>query len=363
MLDLGGMRDRDEFGRRLAVTIAALIVYRIGAQIPLPGISSHTLSQLSAAAVQRISILALGITPLITILILVELVKVVAPRCRRWEQAEPRNRAKLNRIIVALALLAAVLQSLGIAVGLEGGMGLVEEPGLQFRLTCIATLVAGAGLVIWLADLITRHGVGSGVWLFLVTPWLADLPYRSTALAAWRGTPAIVGLQVLLGCILAVLLLAGIVRLIRAGGDSPEMGATCLWSVLLATTMWPWLLIAVALLANGGSWGEAGPWFDPLHPLSLLALAGLVGLFAHLYMRSQRIAGAAGVRAVPPALIVGALAAITLADLLLAVTLPGLPLVGHLILFTVVTLSILMRWWTPPSEEANASPNPRNKQL
>ena len=348
MLDLGGVRDSAEFTRRLAITAALLAVYRFGAQIPLPGIDSEALAQLGGTAVERISIFALGITPFITILILAELLKVLAPGVRRWEQAEPRNRTRLNRIVFGLALLAAAAQASGLALALEDVRSLVDEPGTQFRLTCIATLVGGVAIVIWLADQITRHGLGCGVWLVFLTPWLAEVPSRIAALAmSWPSWGPAVSVQLLIGGTLAVLVLAAIVGLIRAGGTSLEMAATCLWSVLLADAAWPWLLLAIAALLGGGSLAGLA-WLGPGHPLALLALAGLVALFTHLYLRSQRMAGVASFSAIAPALVAVALAAIALADMVLATQLGFVPLAGHLILVAVVALSLLAQWWQPP---------------
>lgn len=352
MLDLGGVRDSAEFTRRLAVTAALLVVYRLGTSIPLPGINPEALARLGGTAVERISIFALGITPFVTVLILAELLKVLAPGVRRWEQAEPRNRTRLNRIVFGLGLLAAAAQASGLALALEDVRSLVDEPGTQFRLTCIATLVGGVAIVTWLADQITRHGLGSGVWLVFLTPWLAEVPSRIAALAmSWPNWGPAVSVLLLIGCAVAVLVLAAIVGLIRAGGTSLEMAATCLWSVLLADAAWPWLLLAIAALLGGGSLAGLA-WLGPGHPIALLVLAALVVLFTHLYLRSQRMAGVTSFSAIAPALAAAALAAIALADMVLATQLGLVPLAGHLILVAVVALSLLARWWQPPFEVA-----------
>ncbi len=349
MLDLGGVRDRTGFARSLAVTAAALVVYRLGMHIPLPGFTAKALSQVNGATLERISILALGITPFVTILILAELLKVVAPNVRRWEQAEAHNRVKLNRIVVGLSLLAAAAQASGLALALEDVTHLVEEPGTPFRLTCIATLVGGTAIVIWLADLITRRGLGSGAWLLLVTPWLADLLPRAAALAAWQNDVSHIALELLIGCALAALVLAATVALIHAGASTLQSAATCLWSVLLAATAWPWLVLVIGLIAGGGNINATGSWMSPANPLLLLVLAGLVALFAHLYIRSQRLAGTALQLALPPAVFAGTLAAIKFADMVLATQLAGLvPLSAHLVLVAVVALSLLAQWWRPP---------------
>ncbi len=352
MLDLGGVRDPAELTRRLAVTAALLVVYRLGKQIPLPGINSEALPHVSGIAMERISILALGITPLVTVLILAELLKVIAPSVRRWEHADACNRDKLSRIVVGLSLLAAAAQASGLALALEDVRGLIEEPGTAFRLICIATLVGGAAIVIWLANQITRHGLGSGVWLLLVTIWLAELPHQTFRLVA-QGTGSAVAVELILGWGLTAVVLAAIVALIRAGGDTLATAATCLWSKLLAGAVWSPLILAIGLVVGGGSLRSVGLWISPGNPILLLVLAGLVALFVHLYMRSQRIAGSA-VSPLPPAVLAGGLAAITVVEM----ARPAMHLVfvvaliGHLVLVAVVALSILARWWQPPFEAA-----------
>lgn len=360
MFELGGVRDGSELMRRLVVTALALLVYRLGSHVTLPGLEPQMLAQINVGseAAQRLSVLALGIGPFVTVLILAELIKVVVPPFRAWESADLRHHGKLNRILVSLALIAAAAQASGLALALEDVKGLVAEPGTAFRLTCIATLVAGTALLIWLADIITRDGIGSGVWLLLLVPLLAGLPEHVAALAAWLGDGNLIATALLIGVAFTALLLAGYVWLLRADGGAPQSAQTSLWSVLLAKAAWPWIIILVAVAAGAGTLAE--PWLSPAHPFSLIVLAGLVALFVGLYERSQRLAGAdAG--AVPARVMACVLAALTLAEMLAATR--GLaPLAGHLVLIAVVALAILKRWWMPPwtaHKEAGASDEAR----
>jgi SecY len=348
MLDLGGVRDRDEFIRRLAITAALLVAYRLGTFIPLPGIEPQALARLGGVA-ERISIFALGVTPFITILVLAELLKVVAPSVRRWEQASERNRHTLNRIVVGLSLLAAAAQASGLALALEDVKGLVSEPGTPFRLTSILILVAATATIIWLAYQITRQGIGSGVWLLLVAPWIADMLPRLATLALWQHDGSLLAFELLIGFALTALVIAATVAVIRVCGDTLQANSTSLWSVLLADAAWPWLMLALAVLLGGGALG-AQAWLKPAHPISLLLLVVLVAVFVQLYVRSQRLAGAA-VLATPALLAVG-LALAKLLEILLATQIGWLvPLAGHQLLITIVALSLLARWWQPPFAE------------
>src|SRR5262245_33039365 len=141
MWDLGGLRDSGDLVRRLAFTAVALIVYRLGAYLPLPGLDPHALSLLGSdeRAIERISIVALGIYPFVRVLILAELAKLLVPALRLWERADVRNRDTLNRWIALLAIGMAVVQGTGYARALEGISQLVSEPGTSFRLACAVT--------------------------------------------------------------------------------------------------------------------------------------------------------------------------------------------------------------------------------
>lgn len=357
MFELGSLRDPDEFSRRLAVTAGLFIAYRLGAHIPLSGIDPAALSQLSGTAVERISIFAIGIMPFATVIILAELVKVMVPRVRHWEQADERNRYRLNRVVIGLSLLAATIQAAGLVLAMEDARGLVTAPGTSFRLGAIATLVGGAAAVIWLADQITRHGLGSGVWLLILAPWLATLPQGLSGTEWWSPYDGFMG-QNALGWAIAVVLLAAVVALIQAGGRTSETAASCLWSRLLAGTVWPWLIILIGLVLGGGSFANVDYWLAPAPPLYLLqvlVLAGLVASFAQLYVRSQRIAGVGAVSPLPPVVLAGGLAAITFADMELLRYAPSGPtFMGRSILVAAVAMAILERWWRPPF-----APNPQ----
>ena len=130
------------FYRRLAVTAAALAAYRLGAQLPVPGLVTQSVAEAFKPvdlAVARLSIFALGIMPLLSALILAEIVKIIAPAARRWEQAS-------MYAVICRGTALGVGARRRLAGALQDVSGLVPEPGTSFRLVCTATLVAGAAL-------------------------------------------------------------------------------------------------------------------------------------------------------------------------------------------------------------------------
>ena len=343
----GGRLIRGELVRGILVTAAALLVYRAGLQIPMPGLEPNVVAQLSHAGkmVTGVSILGLEIYPLFSILILAELAMVLAPPLRRWEHAAPRNSDKLARIILIVALFFAVWQATGIAVSLDSAADLVMEPGLQFRLPAIATLVAGTAVVTWLAAQITRHGLGSGLWLIVTAPMLAELPYTISELLSYQAAGFVGGPNAVVGGAFIVISVAAVVALVSAGGQSTQLGAACLWPVVLAYTVLPWLLALGALFGQATGADASMPWMEFGHPVRLAVLAVLIGVFVFLYVRSNRLAGVAP-PAVPPIVIGGTLAAIAVASEALP-TYFSVPLIldgQSLPIITIVMTSILIDW-------------------
>jgi len=180
-----------ELGRRVAFTLGALIVYRIGSYIPLPGTDIVHWSQVSGlrtpglfgaialpagAAARHFAIFALGILPYISAAILVQLVCVGSSRLRGMSAAGDHGRARVVAVTFYVTIALAAFQAYGLARGLEGVRGLVVAPGPAFRLTTVASLTAGTLLLIWLSNQITARGIGNGLALVLAVGFLIDLP-------------------------------------------------------------------------------------------------------------------------------------------------------------------------------------------
>src|SRR5262249_39092511 len=169
-----------ELMTRLVVTLGVLAIYRLGTHLPLAGIDQAALANLfrrsgSGLAVERVSIFALGVSPILSAMLIVEMARLASERFNGWAGATP-NARRVDHFVLIGSLLLATLQGYGMATGVERAEELVGEPGHQFAPNVVATFVAGTALLVWLAALISRHGVGSGVWILLLAPYLAGLP-------------------------------------------------------------------------------------------------------------------------------------------------------------------------------------------
>ncbi len=184
----------DKFGdlrRRLVFLLLALVVYRIGAHIPVPGIDPEQLKQLfngqqggilslfnmfSGGALSRFTVFALGIMPYISASIVMQLLTYVLPAFEQMKKEGEAGRRKITQYTRFGALGLAVFQSLGIAVALEASAGLVINPGLGFRMTAVVSLTAGTMFLMWLGEQITERGLGNGISILIFAGIAAGLP-------------------------------------------------------------------------------------------------------------------------------------------------------------------------------------------
>lgn len=349
-----------EFLQRLAITAGVLFVYRLGCHIPVPGLSAPTVAQVfgtGGTAVERISVFALGIAPLVGILIIAELLKTLVPGFRRWENARPHNAAWLRGALIALALLAAAVQAAGVAGALENVTGLVDEPGTFFRAACTATLVAGTALIIVLARVITRDGLGSGLWLIFLAPALAELPVYMGALFALYEKHEYPLLGIIFSWAFMAVAIAAVVSLLLAGRRSAMVGAACIWPMLIAYAALAWVLVAIGLIVSGGDIEAVTASLAAPSMIHHLALVAVVGLAVALYARSNRLAGTP----LPmSALLIGAvLAAIALAADVLPTRGVLIPLgSAQLVIAAVVATGILSDWGMIGRAAASEPPGP-----
>jgi preprotein translocase subunit SecY len=177
--------------RRLVFLLLALVVYRIGAHIPVPGIDPNQLAQLfqgqqggilslfnmfSGGALSRFTVFALGIMPYISASIIVQLMTYVVPTLEALRKEGEAGKRKITQYTRYATLGLALFQSVGIALALEGSPGLVLEPGMGFRVTAVVSLVAGTMFLMWLGEQITERGLGNGISIIIFAGIVAGLP-------------------------------------------------------------------------------------------------------------------------------------------------------------------------------------------
>lgn len=181
----------DDLRRRLVFLLLALIVYRIGAHIPVPGIDPAQLQQLfkgqeggilslfnmfSGGALSRFTIFALGIMPYISASIVMQLLGYVVPAFEQLKKEGEAGRRKITQYTRYGTLGLAIFQSLGIAIALEATAGLVLSPGFGFRMTAVVSLTAGTMFLMWLGEQITERGLGNGISILIFAGIVAGLP-------------------------------------------------------------------------------------------------------------------------------------------------------------------------------------------
>jgi preprotein translocase subunit SecY len=177
--------------RRLLFMLGALVVFRIGAHIPVPGIDPKVLADLfagqqggilgmfnmfSGGALSRFTIFALGIMPYISASIIMQLMTAVNPHLEQLRKEGEAGRRKITQYTRYGTLFLSLFQATGISIALESQPGLVLEPGLMFRVTAITTLVTGTMFLMWLGEQITERGLGNGISIIIFAGITAGLP-------------------------------------------------------------------------------------------------------------------------------------------------------------------------------------------
>ena len=215
---------------RLWFLLGALIVFRIGAHIPVPGIDPVQLETLfnqnsggilgmfnmfSGGALSRFTIFALGIMPYISASIIMQLLTVVSPQLEAIKKEGESGRRRITQYTRYGTLVLATFQALGIAVALEAQAGLVIDPGLAFRFTTVVTLVTGTMFLMWLGEQITERGLGNGISIIIFAGIAAGLPSAIGGLFELVRTGSMHALTAILICILAGLVTYAVVFIER----------------------------------------------------------------------------------------------------------------------------------------------------
>src|SRR2546427_7882699 len=188
--NVGGQKYGD-LKKRLLFLLGALVVFRIGAHIPVPGIDPARLAELfsgqqggilgmfnmfSGGALSRFTIFALGIMPYISASIIMQLMTTVSPNLEQLRKEGESGRRKITQYTRYGTLFLALFQATGISIALESQPGLVLEPGLMFRLTAVTTLVTGTMFLMWLGEQVTERGLGNGISIIIFAGIAAGLP-------------------------------------------------------------------------------------------------------------------------------------------------------------------------------------------
>ena len=191
----GALAKATELKARILFVLGALLVYRLGTYVPVPGIDPHVWNEIftqkgggildmfnmfSGGALQRMTIFALNIMPYISASIIMQLSTAMSPKMEALKKEGESGRMKINQYTRYLTVLLATVQAYGLAVGLEGMQGsngpAVIDPGLFFRISTVITIVGGTIFLMWLGEQITARGIGNGISLIIFAGIVAELP-------------------------------------------------------------------------------------------------------------------------------------------------------------------------------------------
>ena len=234
-LNFGAFSKATELKKRLWFTLGALIVYRLGTYIPLPGIDPIILQDIfrqqaggilgmfnmfAGGALGRMTIFALNIMPYISAAIIMQLMTSISPTLGQLKKEGEQGRKKINQYTRYGTVLIAAAQAYGISAGIEGMTGsqgsAVMDPGAFFRFTTVVTLVGGTVFLMWLGEQVTARGVGNGISLIIFAGIVAELPSALAATLELGRTGAMSSALIALLFVGAVAIIYGIVFVERA---------------------------------------------------------------------------------------------------------------------------------------------------
>src|SRR5215217_724988 len=309
--------------QRIWFTLGALLVYRLGTFIPVPGIDPDAFratfeqsqqgiigmfNMFSGGAVERMAIFALNLIPYITASIVVQVIATASPRLEALKKEGEAGRRKMNQYTRYLAVVFCAVQAYGIAVGLEGSQGVVLNPGWFFRLSTVVTLVGGTMFLMWLGEQITSRGVGNGISLIIFAGIVANLPttiVQTMELSRTGALPPLAGIGIIL---LALVVIAAIVFFERAQrrlliqypkrqvgnkmfqGDSSHLPLKLNTAGVIPVIFGSSLLLLPATIASFAAQGNAPGWLTTItallgrgQPLYLALFAFFIIFFAFFY--------------------------------------------------------------------------------
>jgi len=321
-LNFGALAKSEDLKKRIWFTLGALIVYRLGTYIPIPGIDAIELGKFAAqnstgilgwvnglagGALGRMAIFALNIMPYISASIIIQLMTSVSPHLEQLKKEGEQGRKKINQYTRYGTVFLAALQSYGVAVGLEGQAGLVTEPGMFFRLSTVITLTGGTVFLMWLGEQITARGIGNGISLIIFAGIVAGLPSGIAAMLELGRTGQLSTFVILGIIVMALAVVAFIVLMERAQrrlliqypkrqvgnkmyqGDSSHMPLKLNTAGVIPPIFASSLLLLPVTVANFSK-GQGPDWLNTLtatlgqgQPLFLFLYVVLIIFFAFFY--------------------------------------------------------------------------------
>ncbi len=327
-VNFGAFAKAEELKKRIWFTLGALLVYRFGTFIPMPGVDSVAFAQafksqaggllgmfntFAGGAVQRMAIFALNIMPYISASIILQLMTSVVPSLEALKKEGEAGRKQINQYTRYLTVILATFQAYGIAIGLEGSQSgatqVVSDPGWFFRVSTVVTLVGGTMFLMWLGEQITQRGVGNGISLIIFAGIVAGLPSALAGLFEMSRTGAITPFLLVALLALMLFVVGAIVFIERAQrrlliqypkrqmgnrmsqGESSHLPLKLNSSGVIPPIFASSLLLLPVTAAQFFASGGGGPsWLNSLvaslgqgQPLHMLAFVLLIMFFAFFY--------------------------------------------------------------------------------
>jgi preprotein translocase subunit SecY len=313
----------EDLKKRLWFTLGALLVYRLGTYIPLPGINPDAFANafqnqaggilglfnmFSGGAVSRMAIFALGIMPYISSSIIVQLMTSVVPALEQLKKEGEQGRKMINQYTRYGTVILGALQAYGIAVSMEAGQGIVSDPGYFFRLSTVVTLLGGTMFLMWLGEQITSRGIGNGISLIIFSGIVANLPTALGHALEMSRTGALSTTVFLIVAVVAIAAITMIVFFERAQrrlliqypkrqvgnrmfqGDTSHLPLKLNTSGVIPAIFASSLLLLPATLAGFSGKTNLPDWATAIvaslghgQPLYMVFYAGLIAFFAFFY--------------------------------------------------------------------------------
>jgi preprotein translocase subunit SecY len=322
-LNFAAFAKAEDLKKRIWFTLGALLVYRLGTYIPLPGINPEAFSQafeqqsggvlgmfnmFAGGAVERMAIFALGIMPYISASIIMQLMTSVVPSLEALKKEGEQGRKVINQYTRYGTVLLAIVQAYGISVGLESGTGIVSDPGIFFRISAVITLVGGTMFLMWLGEQITARGIGNGISLIIFAGIVAGLPGAISGTLELGRTGALSTGLILAIIVLAVVVIGLIVFFERAQrrlliqypkrqvgnrmfqGDTSHLPLKLNTAGVIPPIFASSLLLLPATVAGFSATTEMPGWASTIlaalghgQPLYMLLYAAMIAFFAFFY--------------------------------------------------------------------------------